>query len=170
MGERVTAFEEVLRADAERRHGLAASAAAVPVLGEDIPADGPARLLRIRFLNGWPRQVRPQLIRLRADLAPYGYSLSFPYLGGDGPRLRLQVVLERSGEAAGAPFAPLVFELDDHTGCVRVFVQQFGGRLAPDFPPTGFSLSEGLEGEALTELLRDYVVCMIRPLLTRPTR
>jgi hypothetical protein len=170
MDDSVNAFETVLRADAERRRALAESAATEPPADNDAPLEGEARRLRIRFLNSWPRQVRPVFQRLRADLSPHDYTLAFPHLGGEGPRLRLQTVLERSGETVGASFAPLVFELDDHTGFVRVFVQQFGGRLAPDFPQTGFSLHDAADEATLATILRDYVVCMIRPLLTRPSR
>ena len=167
MDESVNAFEAALRADAERRQELAATGAVLPAADGDVAPDGSARLLRIRFLNSWPRQARPVFLRLRADLAPYGYTLSFLHLGGEAQRSRLQTVLQRSDETAGAAFAPLVFELDDRTGFVRVFVQQFGGRLAPDFAQTGFSLNDGTDGTTLAGILRDYVICMLHPLLTR---
>jgi len=169
MDESMDAFEAVLRDDAERRRALAASTEAEPPADDEASPDGPARLLRIRFLNSWPRQVRPVFQRLRAELAPYGYTLVFLHLGAEGQRVRMQTVLERSGEPVGSSLAPLVFELDDHTGFVRAFVQQFGGRLAPDFPQTGFSLHDAPDEATLATILRDYVVCMIRPLLTRPT-
>jgi hypothetical protein len=168
MDETMDAFEAVLRDDAERRRALAASTEAELPADEEAPPDGPAQLLRIRFLNSWPRQVHPLFLRLRTELAPYGYTLAFLHLGGEGQRVRLQTVLERSGETISSSFAPLVFELDDHTGFVRAFVQQFGGRLAPDFPQTGFSLHDAPDEATLTAILRGYVVCMIRPLLTRP--
>jgi hypothetical protein len=170
MDESRNAFDAVLRADAERRRALAESTAAEPPADDDARPDGPALVLRIRFLNSWPRQVRPVFQRLCADLAPHGYTLALPHLGGEAHWPRLQTVLERSGETVSASFAPLVFELDDRTGFVRVFVQQFGGRPAPDFPQTGFSLHDAPDEATLAAILRDYVVCMIRPLLTHPAR
>ena len=160
-----TALQAVLRADAERRQAEASAAAPAPPPDEDAAADAPARLLRIRFLNNWPRRLRPAFYAVRSELAPYGYTLPFPHVAPATWRPRLETVLARTDDAAPPPFGPLVFELNDSTGQVEVFVPQFVGSSAPVFAPAAFPLARPPDGAALSGLLRDYVASMLRPLL-----
>jgi len=52
--------------------------------------------------------------------------------------------------------------LNEHAGSVRVFVQQFGGRSAPDFSERHVSVLDPVDVTWLGAVLHEYVTCMLR--------
>ena len=157
----VTAMLEI---DARRLAAAAAEAKAVPDNARLDPARHP---LQLRLMGGWPREARPAFTRLNQILAPYGYALS-PLHPAPSTRAQetvraLQTELHRSEEPSGdAPFAPLLFTLDERAGDVRVFVQQLSGRSAPDFLQRHVSLHDPVDATWLEATLGEYVSCMLR--------
>ena len=119
--------------------------------------------LRVRLVNAWPRETLPAFDALRSELAPFGYTLSPLHPTASLHPPRMQTVLLRTEAGAQQAFAPLVFELIDTAGTLRASVRQFGGRLAPDFPPRTLPLTAPADPAALTGILRAYAICMLRP-------
>lgn len=123
--------------------------------------------LQVRLMSGWPREAKPAFSRLNQVLVPYGYALSplHPTRPGRTPDAAraLQTELHRPEEPSGdAPFAPLLLALDERAGSVRLFVQQFGGRSAPDFSERYVNVLDPVDVTWLEAALREYVTCMLR--------
>ena len=157
-------LKTVLDVDAERRAVIAAEAKAAPDPAGIDPEGHPAR---VRLMGGWPREAWPVFSGVNQVLTPYGYTLSPLHPLPSGRALEavraLQTELYRPESTADAPFAPLVFALDERAGSVRVFIQQFGGRPAPDFPERHISVHDSVDTAWLDGVLREYVRCMLRP-------
>lgn len=154
----------LLEIDARRR----AAAAGKANNASDIPSPAPlGRALRLRLMGSWQREARPAFTKLNQLLAPYGYALSplhpMPSSRLQGAVLALQTELHRPEEPSGdAVFAPLLFALDEGQGVVRVFVQQLGGRSAPDFLERRVSVHDPVDTTCLGSALHLYVACMLR--------
>jgi hypothetical protein len=153
-------LRDVLEADARRR--ARAGAVAAPAAADSGDHD-PSFELRFRLINTLPRQTRPLFAALRATLAPYGYTLSPLYPAPDLTPPRMQTELARTSPDDPSHYAPLVFELDHATSLVRVYVRQFGGRSAPDFPERHIDLASAPDLPAMEAALNDYVRCMLVP-------
>jgi len=157
-------LKAVLDADAERRAAMTAAAKSAPDPTGIDPAGHPAR---VRLMGGWPREAWPVFSGISRMLTPYGYALSplHPLPSGRAlePVRALQTELYRPETTSDAPFAPLVFALDERAGSLRVFIQQFGGRPAPDFPERHVSVHDPVDTAWLDGVLREYVRCMLRP-------
>lgn len=151
-------FEAVLKEDAARRAKAQA--------GGSPPAPGPsvlgaARDHGIRLMGGFVNEARPALDAVRASLAPFGLMLSPLHPARRSQGVALQTELTRDG-TAGA-YAPLLLVLEGETGQVRLFVQQFSGRQAPDFAERTTQVEDRLDPEWFAGVLREYVACMLRP-------
>ena len=123
--------------------------------------------LQVRLMNGWPREAKPAFDKLNQILAPYGYALSPPHPTRPGrtpeAARALQTELHRPEKLSDdAPFAPLLLALDERAGSVRLFVQQFGGRSAPDFSERHVSVLDPVNVAWLESALHEYVTCMLR--------
>lgn len=154
----------MLEIDARRRAAVLAEANAVPDITNPNLS---ARPLQLRLMGGWPREARTAFIKLNELLASYGYALSslhpVPSGRAQGTMLALQTELHRPEEPSGnAAFAPLLFALHERAGIVRVFVQQFGGRSAPDFPERQVGVHAPVDSNWLELALQEYVACMLR--------
>jgi hypothetical protein len=150
-------FRDVLEADARRRARAVAPAPAQAESGEHVPSWD----LRFRLVNTLPRLTRPLFATLRATLAPYGYTLSPLHPVHDLNRPRMQTELSRTSPDDPARYAPLVFELEQATSSLRIYVRQFGGRAAPDFAERRLDLAGTPDLAALEALLKDYIRCML---------
>ncbi len=157
----VTAMLEI---DARRRAASAAEANDVSDMASLNPWGRP---LQLRLMGGWPREAKTTFTKFNQLLAPYGYALSPLHPVPSGPAqvtvLALQTELHRPEEPSGnAVFAPLLFALNERAGIVRMFVQQLGGRSAPDFPERQVSVHDPVDATLLELALREYVACMLR--------
>ena len=75
----------------------------------------------------------------------------------------LQTELHRPEELSGdAPFAPLLFALEERANTVLLFIQQLSGRPAPDFRQRHVSLHDAVDNIWLEATLSEYVSCMLR--------
>ncbi len=151
-------FDAVLKDNAARRANAQA--------GSPPPAAGPqvlgaARDHGIRLMGGFVSESRPAFEAVRAALAPYGLTLSPLHPARRAQGIALQTELSREGTAS--PYAPLLVVLDSESGSLRVFVQQFGGRQAPDFTELTAQVQETVDPAWFESVLRDYAVCMLRP-------
>lgn len=145
-----------LEADKLRRAEAARATAATP--REEYSHSQP---LRFRLVNDFPRETRPVLARLRAALAPYGYTLSPLHPPHDLSIPRMQTDLARLSPDDATRFAPLVFELDSPAETLRVYVRQFGGRAAPDFAERRLRFSGPVDLAGVEAALADYVIRML---------
>lgn len=123
--------------------------------------------LQVRLMSGWPREATPAFNELNQILAPYGYALSplHPTRPGRTPEVAraLQTELHCPEKLSDdAPFAPLLLALDECAGRVRLFVQQFGGRSAPDFSERHVNVLDPVDVTWLEAALREYVTCMLQ--------
>ena len=148
-------LDALLKNDAARRAQAAAAATPETISPEAIAH---ARALGLRLMGGFVREATPVVDRLRSQISAHGYNLS-PLHPARSGALGLQIDLV----GGGTQFAPLLFALDKKTGAVRVFVQQFGGRQAPDFMERQAAVEAAVDAVWLESLLRDYVACMLRP-------
>ncbi len=149
---------DILEADARRRARAAALAApAVAEADQHVPSWD----LRFRLVNTLPRQTRPLFAALRGTLAPYGYTLSPLHPGHDLTAPRMQTELGRTSPDDPARYAPLVFELEQATSSVRIYVRQLGGRAAPDFAERRIDIGGTPDLPALEAILKDYIRCMV---------
>lgn len=153
-------FDRVLAEDAARRARVAPAAAPTPPPAE--AADTAA--LRLRLVGAWPREARPAFDAIRSRLAPHGFTLTPLHPGTDLRIAGMQTVLCRTTPGEPAQFAPLMFELDPASGLMRVYVRQFGGRAALDFPERSLDVAAPVDQDNVIGLLEAYVVCMLRPL------
>jgi len=151
-------LDALLKSDAERRAKIAAETAPAPPSQDRLNI---AHEFGLRLMGGFVREARPAFDHLRGYLTAYGYDLSPLHPAARAGSLALQTELLRSDVSAG--YAPLLFALDDHNGDLRIFVQQFGGRQAPDFVERAAPVRDTVDPVWLEEILRDYVACMLRP-------
>jgi hypothetical protein len=148
-------LHEVLEADARRR------AAGTPAETTTREAITHSQELRFQLVNTFPRQTRPVFDKVRASLAPYGYTLSPLHPLHDLTYPRMQAQLARLLPDDPTHYAPLVFELDSAADSLRVYVRQFGGRAAPDFPERRLGIGGAADLPAVEAVLTDYAICMV---------
>ena len=117
--------------------------------------------LRLRFVNAFPRVTRPLFAALRAELAPYGYTLSPLHPAHDLSRARMQTELLRIAPEPPAHYAPLIFELDPSARALRVCVLLSDGQVLPDFPDRQTDLDAVSQHAVMEAILRDYLHCII---------
>ncbi len=150
-------FRDALEADARRRARAGATVPPAAESSEHVPSWD----LRFRLVNTFPRQTRPLFAAVRGTLLPYGYTLSPLHPAHDLNRPRMQAELARTSPDDPARYAPLVFELEQATSSVRIYVRQFGGRAAPDFAERRMDLAGDPDLPALEAVLKDYIRCML---------
>jgi hypothetical protein len=151
-----TELVALFKSEAERRAEFGAKAPPEAVSAEALNA---ARDVGLWLMGAFVRETRPVIDSVRALIAPHGYRFT-PLHPLYGRALALQIDLIRDDD--GAQFAPLVFALDHATGELRAFVQQFDGREAPDFREPKARARASVDAAWLNDVLRDYVVCMLR--------
>ena len=149
-------LHDVLEADASRR-----ASGGGPAAPRVTDAPSHSAQLRFRLVNTFPRQTRPVFAKLRAALAPYGYTLSPLHPAHDLTFPRMQSELARLPPEESIRFAPLVFELESLSETLRVYVRQFGGRAAPDFAERRIGIGSTLDLAAVEDAVSEYIVCMV---------
>ncbi len=160
MTDQSALFHEVLAADAARRAAPGYAPPAAAITADDSPKGWE---MRFRLVNSWPRETKPAFDAVRAELAPFGYTLSPLHPAPDLSHPRMLCELTRIVPGDSQHYAPLVFELEPGASRVRVFVRQFGGRAVPDFVERFLDMGKPADVAEIAALLQAYVVTMVKP-------